>query len=71
MAEINADAAILPYEEKLQIIRSLLEKEDVEKRDVESRLGNGIAALESVPTALYCFLQALKVKDTTGVRKAK
>lgn len=47
----------LPYCEKLEIIKDFLTC-DVETEEVEAKLGNGIAALESVPTAVYCFLRA-------------
>jgi len=44
-----------PFLEKLDLVGSLLE-EGVTEGDVVSRLGNGIEAPESVPTALFAFL---------------
>ncbi|XP_060531177.1 ADP-ribosylhydrolase ARH3-like [Cylas formicarius] len=51
------------YQEKLQRIMSLLDKEHSDDLDdmVILTLGNGISAYESVPTAIYCFLRAQKM----------
>ena len=43
------------YLEKLELIRSLVEK-NIDKRKVIKDLGNGVEAYNSVPTALYSFL---------------
>lgn len=43
------------YQEKLKMITIML-KEDCGKEDAIARLGNSAAALDSVPTAIYCFL---------------
>lgn len=49
------------YHEKLNIVEELLQKkpnhDDLDK-EVITKLGNGIGAHESVPTAIYCFLRA-------------
>ena len=51
------------YREKLAQIRELLGEQD--KAKVVAVLGNGIEALRSVPTAIYCFLrQTQSYKDT-------
>ncbi|XP_044761265.1 ADP-ribose glycohydrolase ARH3-like [Coccinella septempunctata] len=50
-----------PYREKLLLIQNLLHRtyENDELYDeVLETLGNNISALESVPTAIYCFLKA-------------
>jgi poly(ADP-ribose) glycohydrolase ARH3 len=44
-----------PYQEKMKLILQLL-KENCGKQDVIDRLGNGPAAIDSVPTAIYSFL---------------
>jgi poly(ADP-ribose) glycohydrolase ARH3 len=50
------EAAQAPaYLEKLEQVRTLLEGAS-SGREVVVRLGNGIEAIRSVPTALYCFL---------------
>ncbi|KAK7109562.1 ADP-ribosylhydrolase ARH3-like [Littorina saxatilis] len=46
----------LPYCDKLELIRDLL-KRDVDTDEVEEKLGTDVAALESIPTAVYCFLK--------------
>ncbi|XP_053123881.1 ADP-ribosylhydrolase ARH3-like isoform X1 [Hemicordylus capensis] len=60
-----ADARLLGYEEfpfskRLKKIKEFLEQSTVPKSDVVSELGNGIAALHSVPTAIYSFLRCLE-----------
>lgn len=44
-----------PYQEKLKIIARFLEG-SVGKEQVVKELGNGVEALQSVPTAIYAFL---------------
>lgn len=52
------------YKEKLSKVESLLESgTEVSKKEVISELGNGEAAFNSVPTALYSFLRADSFKD--------
>ncbi|XP_049631489.1 ADP-ribosylhydrolase ARH3 [Suncus etruscus] len=48
-----------PYSSRLKKIRELLEQTSVTREEVVSELGNGIAAFESVPTAIYCFLRCM------------
>jgi poly(ADP-ribose) glycohydrolase ARH3 len=45
-----------PYQEKLKAVIRLLSEEKVKREDVVRELGNGVAAIDSVPTAVYCFL---------------
>ncbi len=46
-----------PYQEKLKAIIRLLDTDtDTSKKEVVKTLGNNPEALNSVPTALYCFL---------------
>ncbi|XP_046384990.1 ADP-ribose glycohydrolase ARH3-like [Ischnura elegans] len=50
-----------PFSSRLHYIRGLLQREGKaidEKEDVLMKLGAGIAALASVPTAIFCFLRA-------------
>ena len=52
------------YKEELSKVESLLESgTEVSKKEVISELGNGEAAFNSVPTALYSFLRADSFKD--------
>lgn len=48
------------YGKKLDDIRILLKKENPSIDELMNKLGNSAAALNSVPTALYCFLRAHK-----------
>ncbi|XP_039367555.1 ADP-ribose glycohydrolase ARH3 isoform X2 [Mauremys reevesii] len=50
----------LPFSRRLKKIKEFLERSTVPKSDVLLELGNGIAALESVPTAIYSFLRSMK-----------
>lgn len=48
-----------PYKLKLDILQQLIaSEENVTNEEVIRQLGNGIAALYSVPTAIFCFLRA-------------
>uniref|UniRef100_A0A6I8NW34 ADP-ribosylhydrolase ARH3 n=2 Tax=Ornithorhynchus anatinus TaxID=9258 RepID=A0A6I8NW34_ORNAN len=49
-----------PYLSRLKKISEFLEQNSVTKEDVVSELGNGIAAFESVPTAIYSFLRCME-----------
>ncbi|XP_055442992.1 ADP-ribosylhydrolase ARH3 isoform X2 [Bubalus kerabau] len=49
-----------PYSSRLKKIGELLEQDSVTREEVVSELGNGIAAFESVPTAIYCFLRCME-----------
>ncbi|XP_032971066.1 ADP-ribosylhydrolase ARH3 isoform X2 [Rhinolophus ferrumequinum] len=49
-----------PYSSRLKKIGDLLEQDSVTREEVVSKLGNGIAAFESVPTAIYCFLRCME-----------
>ncbi|XP_077151940.1 ADP-ribosylhydrolase ARH3 isoform X1 [Ranitomeya variabilis] len=48
-----------PYCYRLKKIKEFLDKENVSRSDVVKELGHGIAALESVPTAIYSFLRCM------------
>ncbi|ELW65983.1 Poly(ADP-ribose) glycohydrolase ARH3 [Tupaia chinensis] len=48
-----------PYSSRLKKIGELLDQDTVTREEVVSELGNGIAAFESVPTAIYCFLRCM------------
>lgn len=59
------DARILkeadkPFCERLHRVKELIERNKVSIEEVISELGNGIAALHSVPTAIFCALHCLK-----------
>lgn len=47
-----------PYKKQLEAMEKLLSQENVHDEEVETVLGTSIAALYSVPTAVYCFLRA-------------
>lgn len=51
-----------PYKIQLGIIKSLISEnnEDLHDEKVIQKLGNSVAALYSVPTAIFCFLRAQK-----------
>ncbi|XP_048206850.1 ADP-ribosylhydrolase ARH3 isoform X2 [Perognathus longimembris pacificus] len=49
-----------PYSSRLKKIGELLDQDSVSREEVVSELGNGIAAFESVPTAIYCFLHCME-----------
>ncbi|XP_008058161.1 poly(ADP-ribose) glycohydrolase ARH3 [Carlito syrichta] len=49
-----------PYSSRLKKIGELLDQDSVTREEVVSELGNGIAAFESVPTAIYCFLRCME-----------
>ncbi|NWZ86278.1 ADP-ribosylhydrolase ARH3 [Poecile atricapillus] len=49
----------LPFSKRLKKIKEFLELSSVPKADVLFELGNGIAALRSVPTAIYSFLRCM------------
>ncbi|XP_039209286.1 ADP-ribose glycohydrolase ARH3 isoform X1 [Crotalus tigris] len=60
-----ADARMLGYEDRpfskrLKKIKEFLEQGSVSRSDVLLELGNGIAALHSVPTAIYSFLRCME-----------
>uniref|UniRef100_A0A8C8RA67 ADP-ribosylhydrolase ARH3 n=1 Tax=Pelusios castaneus TaxID=367368 RepID=A0A8C8RA67_9SAUR len=50
----------LPFSRRLKKIKEFLELSTVPKSDVVFELGNGLAALQSVPTAIYSFLRSMK-----------
>lgn len=49
-----------PYTDKLKVMDRLLQEDVVLDEEVEQMLGTSIAALHSVPTAIYCFLRSQK-----------
>ncbi|KAM9708292.1 ADP-ribosylhydrolase ARH3 [Menidia menidia] len=62
------DARILkeaekPFCERLHRVRDLMDRSKVSIEEVISELGNGIAALHSVPTAIFCVLHCLEPRD--------
>ncbi|MHC1599697.1 MAG: ADP-ribosylglycohydrolase family protein [Candidatus Methanospirareceae archaeon] len=50
------------YKEKIRRIEVLLDK-DATKKEIIAKLGNGMAAFDSVPTAIYSFLRADSFED--------
>ncbi|XP_053191386.1 ADP-ribosylhydrolase ARH3 [Scomber japonicus] len=63
------DARILkeaekPFCERLHRIRDLMSRSKVSIEEVISELGNGIAALHSVPTAIFCVLHCLQPRES-------
>lgn len=66
--EALRDARVLkeaekPFCERLHRIRDLMDRSKVSIEEVISELGNGIAALYSVPTAIFCVLHCLQPRD--------
>uniref|UniRef100_A0A8C5E6Z4 ADP-ribosylhydrolase ARH3 n=1 Tax=Gouania willdenowi TaxID=441366 RepID=A0A8C5E6Z4_GOUWI len=66
------DARILkeadkPFCERLHRVRDLMGRNKVSIEEVISELGNGIAALHSVPTAIFCVLHCLQPRDCLPV----
>ncbi|XP_068125182.1 ADP-ribosylhydrolase ARH3 [Hyperolius riggenbachi] len=57
---VELELGEFPYCKKLRKIKEFLEKGNVSQEDVVEHLGNGIAAFESVPTAIYAFLRCLE-----------
>nr|XP_033812889.1 ADP-ribose glycohydrolase ARH3 [Geotrypetes seraphini] len=55
------DLLAFPFSCRLQKIKEFLQRGQVSKQDVISELGNGIAALQSVPTAIYSFLHCMEL----------
>ncbi|KAJ8980095.1 hypothetical protein NQ317_008556 [Molorchus minor] len=58
--EYDLDGTSKAYQDSLEIVEYLLEKEynDGLDEEVIEKLGNDIRAHKSVPTAIYCFLRA-------------
>ncbi|KTF71763.1 hypothetical protein cypCar_00030636 [Cyprinus carpio] len=52
-----------PYCSRLHRVKELIDRNSVSIEEVISELGNGIAALESVPTAIFCVLHCLEPRD--------
>lgn len=74
MEEIEAeeaarqDARVLnesefPFCERLHKVKDLMDRDQVSVEDVISELGNGIAALQSVPTAIFCAVHCLEPRE--------
>jgi poly(ADP-ribose) glycohydrolase ARH3 len=57
LSELNEFAQNDVYKEKIRLIGMLLDKAPT-KKEVIAKLGNGMAAFNSVPTASYSFLHA-------------
>ncbi|TNM95889.1 hypothetical protein fugu_016972 [Takifugu bimaculatus] len=62
------DARILkeaekPFCDRLHRVRDLMDRSKVSIEEVISELGNGIAALHSVPTAIFCVLHCLEPRE--------
>ncbi|KOX68946.1 Poly(ADP-ribose) glycohydrolase ARH3 [Melipona quadrifasciata] len=57
-----------PYKMQLRVMKSLMSEDDQNLSDerVIQKLGNSVAALYSVPTAIFCFLRAQK--PITGIQ---
>ncbi|KAM9777993.1 ADP-ribosylhydrolase ARH3 [Neosynchiropus ocellatus] len=52
-----------PFCDRLRRVRELVERSDVSMEEVITELGNGIAALHSVPTAIFCVLHCLRPRE--------
>ncbi|XP_016400210.1 ADP-ribosylhydrolase ARH3 [Sinocyclocheilus rhinocerous] len=65
-AQLDAKALNLsefPYCSRLHRVKELMDRNSVSIEEVISELGNGIAALQSVPTAIFCVLHCLEPRD--------
>ncbi|KAK3521044.1 hypothetical protein QTP86_015585, partial [Hemibagrus guttatus] len=51
------------FPETHRIVKELMEQNSVSIEEVISELGNGIAALESVPIAIFCVLHCLEPRE--------
>ncbi|XP_071992927.1 ADP-ribosylhydrolase ARH3 isoform X2 [Engystomops pustulosus] len=60
---VELELGEFPYCNRLKKIKEFLHKGNVSCREVVDELGHGIAALESVPTAIYSFLRCLDPVD--------
>lgn len=52
-----------PFCDRLHRVKELIERNQVSIEEVISELGNGIAALQSVPTAIFCVLHCLELRE--------
>lgn len=59
------------YVKQLNYVSEMLEKDEVPQETVIQKLGNDVAALYSVPTAIYCFLRSQKPIKDIQVRSLK
>ncbi|KAG7281252.1 hypothetical protein CRUP_019777 [Coryphaenoides rupestris] len=57
-----------PFCERLYRIRDLMDRSKVSIEEVICELGNGIAALHSVPTAIFCVLHCLQPRESLPQR---
>ncbi|KAM4624927.1 ADP-ribosylhydrolase ARH3 [Polymixia lowei] len=57
-----------PFCERLHRVRDLMDRSKVSIEEVISELGNGIAALHSVPTAIFCVLHCLQPRESLPER---
>lgn len=55
LADLKRFLQVRAYQEKLDILESLLDQ-DGDREEIARRLGNGIEAFNSIPTAIYSFL---------------
>ncbi|XP_077096024.1 ADP-ribosylhydrolase ARH3 [Siphateles boraxobius] len=65
-AQLDAKALNLsdfPYCSRLHRVKELMDRNSLSIEEVISELGNGIAALQSVPTAIFCVLHCLEPRD--------
>lgn len=52
-----------PFCDRLHRVKELIERDNVSIEEVITELGNGIAALHSVPTAIFCVLHCLEPRE--------
>ncbi|XP_056151980.1 ADP-ribosylhydrolase ARH3 isoform X2 [Lampris incognitus] len=79
MEEVEADEAARndarvlkeaekPFCDRLHRVKDLMDRSKVSIEEVISELGNGIAALQSVPTAIFCVLYCLQPHESLPER---
>ncbi|KAG9492844.1 ADP-ribosylhydrolase ARH3 isoform X2 [Eleutherodactylus coqui] len=60
---VGLELGEFPYCNKLKKVKEFLDKGNVSCKDIIDELGNGVSALDSVPTAIYSFLRCLDPVD--------
>ncbi|EFN63889.1 Poly(ADP-ribose) glycohydrolase ARH3, partial [Camponotus floridanus] len=74
--QVITNSFVQPYKERLKIVKNLLSETggELNEQRIIEELGNKLTALESVPTAIFCFLNAEKrikgIRTDNPVRRA-
>ena len=65
VAELEEGDPHSQYTHKLQLVASSLHKPDSDLEEIMFELGNDVSAVDSIPTALFCFLRVLNEAGST------